>query len=209
MFLNIVNKMEEGIISLLLVLMTLLVFAEVVMRFGFNTGSLWMQELTLHMSAWFVLFGASYGIKVGAHIGVDAVVRLLPSTVHRVVSVLAILLCLGYCGLYLFGSWEYLAKMYMIGIGMEDVPVPGFIVHLFSEEFAWDVLRIDSEDPKIPLWFAHGILVVGLVMLVARLCILMWAVIKGKAEGFKFADEAKESMHLSKQEEQKDGEIKA
>jgi len=209
MFLNIVNKVEEGIISLLLVLMTLLVFAEVVMRFGFDTGSLWMQELTLHMSAWFVLFGASYGIKVGAHIGVDAVVRLLPNTVHRVVSVIAILACLLYCGLYLYGSWVYLAKMYTIGIGMEDVPVPGIIVHLFTDEFAWDVLRIDSEDPKIPLWFAHGILLLGLAMLVVRLCILMWAVIVGKAEGFKFADEAKESMHLAEKEEQQNGEIKA
>ena len=207
MFVNIVNKVEEGIISLLLVLMTLLVFSEVVMRFGFGTGSLWIQELTLHMSAWFVLFGASYGIKVGAHIGVDAVVRLLPSTAHRVVSVLAILLCLGYCGLYLYGSWVYLEKMYVIGIGMEDLPVPSFIVHLFSEDFAWDVLRIDAEDPKFPLWFAHGILIVGLVMLAIRLVMLMWAVIVGKAEGFQFADEAKESMHLAEHKE--DGEAKA
>lgn len=207
MFLNMVNKFEEGVISLLLVLMTLLVFAEVVMRFGFDTGSLWIQELTLHLSAWFVLFGVSYGIKVGAHIGVDAVVRLLPSTAHRVVSVLAILLCLIYCGLYFYGSWEYLYKMYKIGIGLEDVPVPSFIVHLFSDEFAWDVLRIDSEDPKIPLWFAHGILLLGIAMLVIRLCILMWAVIVGKAEGFQFADEAKESMHLA--EEGKNGEAKA
>ena len=149
MFLNIVNKLEEGVISLLLVLMTLLVFMEVVLRFGFNTGLLWAQELTLHMSAWFVLFGASYGIKVGAHIGVDAVVRLLPDKVHRVVSVLAIGLCLVYCGMFLYGSWEYLSKMYKIGIGLEDVKFPGFILALMSEESAWEVLRVDAEDLEL------------------------------------------------------------
>lgn len=35
---QILNKAEEGIISLLLVAMTLLVFLEVVLRFVFNTG---------------------------------------------------------------------------------------------------------------------------------------------------------------------------
>jgi C4-dicarboxylate transporter DctQ subunit len=201
MFMNIVNKLEEGVISLLLVAMTLMVFSEVVMRFGFGTGSLWIQELTLHASAWFVLFGASYGIKVGAHIGVDAVVKLLPEKIHRIVSVIAISGCLVYCGLFLYGSWIYLAKMYQIGIGMEDVAFPHWFAGLFSDEFAWEVLRIDSEDPKIPLWLAHGMLLVGLVMLAVRLVDLMWAVIIGKAEGFKFADEAEESMHLAETKE--------
>ena len=62
--LRLLNRTEEAVICLLLVLTTLLVFVDVVMRFGFNTGFMWTQELTLHMSAWFVLFGASYGIKV-------------------------------------------------------------------------------------------------------------------------------------------------
>ena len=63
---RLINSAEEVIIALLLVTMTLLVVFEVVLRFGFGTGVLWMEELTLHMSAWFVLFGASYGVKVGA-----------------------------------------------------------------------------------------------------------------------------------------------
>ena len=61
-----INKVEEGIISLLLAFMTLLVFMEVLMRFGFNVGIHWAQELTLLLSGWLVMFGVSYGIKVGA-----------------------------------------------------------------------------------------------------------------------------------------------
>ncbi len=185
--------------SLLLVSMTLLVFVEVVMRFVFNTGVLWIQELTLHLSAWFVLFGVSYGIKVGSHIGVDAVVRLLPDKVHRMVSIFAILGSLGYCALYLFASWDYLSQMYTIGVGLEDVHVPGWVVHLMDEDWAWEVLRIDSEDPAVPQWLAHGILIIGMTLLAIRLLILMWAVIQGRAMGFQFADEAKESMHLAEE----------
>jgi len=114
MFSRIVNGLEEAIISLLLASMTLLVFVEVVLRFGFGTGLIWAQELTLHLSAWMVLFGASYGVKVGSHIGVDALIRILPPLVRRYVSGFAVICCLAYCALFSYGAWVYLAKVYSI-----------------------------------------------------------------------------------------------
>ena len=66
MWLRVLHRLEENIIVFLLVAMTLLVFTDVVMRFGFGTGLIWSQELTLYLSAWFVMFGISYGLKVGA-----------------------------------------------------------------------------------------------------------------------------------------------
>ncbi|PKN39983.1 MAG: hypothetical protein CVU63_13240, partial [Deltaproteobacteria bacterium HGW-Deltaproteobacteria-20] len=124
-----INKVEEGIISLLLASMTLLVFMEVLMRFGFNVGIHWAQELTLLLSGWLVMFGVSYGIKVGSHIGVDALVRLFSANVRRTISIVAILLCLIYCGLFLVGSWVYLGKLKSIGIHLEDIPVPKWIAN--------------------------------------------------------------------------------
>jgi len=94
MFFRILNKTEEAIISLLLVAMTLLVFWEVILRFGFGTGVTWGQEATLHLSAWFVLFGVSYGLKVGAHIGVDAFVQLFPPAGQRLITGIAVVLSL-------------------------------------------------------------------------------------------------------------------
>ncbi len=79
MFLRVLNRVEEAVICILMVSTTLLVFLDVVMRFGFNAGFLWSQELTLHMSGWFVLLGASYGLKQGSHIGMDAFVKLFPT----------------------------------------------------------------------------------------------------------------------------------
>lgn len=164
------NRLEETIICLLLASMTLLVFVEVILRFGFSTGLMWAQELTLLLSAWMVLFGASYGIKVGSHIGVDAVVKLLPSGLHRAVSAIAVLGCLCYCGFFAYGSWVYLEKIHLIGIELEDMPVPK--------------------------WIAHSILLLGLGLLTLRFLILLWQIITGKAEGFKLVDEAEDSMYL-------------
>lgn len=169
-----IAKLEEGIISLLLASMTLLVFVEVVMRFVFNVGIAWSQEMTLLLSGWLVMFGVSYGIKVGSHIGVDALVKLFSAKTRRIVAILSIVLCLTYCGLFLFGSWEYLAKLKQIGIEMEDIPVPK--------------------------WVGNSILFLGMVLLAVRLLELFWAVIRGQAEGFSLLDEAKESMYLAEKE---------
>lgn len=171
-----VHALEEGIIALLLVVTTLLVFVEVILRFGFNTGVSWAQEGTLHLSAWLVLFGASYGVRVGAHIGVDAFVRTLSRDARRAVSFVALLLCLVYCGLFLWGAWVYLSKMQMIGIHLEDIP--------------------------IPKWQAHSILLIGFVLLTIRFLELLWMVITDRADGFAFSDEAKDAMRLSEQGQQ-------
>lgn len=168
-----VNSFEEKVISLLLVMMVLLVFIEVIMRFGFGSGFLWAQELTLLVSAWFVLFGVSYGLKVGAHIGVDAVVKLLPNMWQRIVSSVAVFLSLVYCGLFLYGGWIYLAKMKKIGIELEDM--------------------------EFPAWIAHSILFIGILFLTIRLLQLLYRIVKGDRNGFPHSGEVEESMHLAEE----------
>lgn len=168
---RIINKLEEGIISLLLAAMTILVFVEVVLRFGFNTGVLWAEELTLLISAWMVLFGASYGIKVGSHIGVDALVKNLPNKVARIVGAISVIAALTYCGIYLKGSFVYLDKMMQIQLEMEDLPMQR--------------------------WHAHSILIIGFSLIALRLLTLLWRIIKGEAQGFHQVSEADESLTLA------------
>lgn len=168
-----INSLEEGIICILLAAMTLEVFAEVVMRYGFGKGVMWGEELTLHLSAWMVLFGASYGLKVGSHIGVDALVKILPKTARKIVGVVAICACLFYCSLFIEGAWVYLGKVKMIGLELDDMP--------------------------IQKWIAHSILLIGMVMIAIRLLILLWGVFTGKNDGFTLSDEAKESMRLAEE----------
>ncbi len=175
---RLIKRLEEGIIAFLLVAMTLLVFVDVVLRFGFNTGLIWAQELTLHIAAWLVLFGASYCLKVGAHIGVDVFVKLLPPGPRRRVGLLAVALCLAYCGLLIYGAWGYLATIFRIGIPMEDLPVP--------------------------LWLAHGMLLVGFALLALRCLELLWKLAKGRIDTILLRDEA--AMALFETREKRHGE---
>jgi C4-dicarboxylate transporter DctQ subunit len=170
---NIINKFEETFLSLLLVCMTLLVFSEVVLRFGFNTGIDWSQEVTLYMMAWFVLFGASYGVKVGAHIGVDSFVKMFPEKIRRTMGVLSVAICLGYCVIFMIGAWNYLAKLKKINIEMEDL--------------------------EIQRWMSESIIFLGFIFLMFRFIELLIKIFKGEAEGFSHIDEAEESLELAEQ----------
>ncbi len=195
------NHLEESVISLLLVSMALLVFFEVLFRFAFNLGFMWIEELTLTLNAWFVLFGMSYGVKVGAHIGVDAFVKKLPPRQRKITALVSIFLCMVYCLFFLYGSWVYLAKMYDIGISMEDIHMPAFFISLFSEDTLWQVFRVDSEDPLVPIWLSQSILLLGFLLLMFRFLQLFFNVLNGTSQGFSFADEAEESMHLVQEDE--------
>ncbi|WP_176503157.1 TRAP transporter small permease [Cobetia sp. 5-11-6-3] len=164
------HKAEETLFLLLLVAMVLLVFVEVVLRFVFNTGISWSQEATLYLAGWFVLIGVSWGVKQGAHIGVDVVVKMLPLIWQRVATLAALVICMAYCVMLLVGSYEYLSLMQMIGIELEDI--------------------------AIPKWYALTILPIAMLLLMLRFAVLGWKVIRGDASGFGFHDEGEDSMHL-------------
>ncbi len=173
MLAKITDKLEETLLSLFLVSMTLLVFLDVVMRFGFNTGIAWSQEVTLYIMAWFVLFGASYGVKVGAHIGVDSFVRLFPTPIRRVMGLLSVTVCIAYSIIFMIAAWNYLAKLKKIGIEMEDL--------------------------EFQRWITESIILIGFILLLYRFIQLFIKILKGDAEGFSHIDEAEESIELAKQ----------
>lgn len=177
------NRLEEDVIVLLLVTLTLLVFVETVMRFGFGTTYGWAEEGSLTLAGWLVLFGASHGIKHGTHIGVDLVTRALPSRIKRVVGIIAALACLVYAGLFLYGSWVYLSKMWMLSLPMEDLPVP--------------------------TWAAHSIMFIGFAMIALRLLVLLWQIARGGADGFAFADEAREHTQQAESQKAESGQVRS
>jgi C4-dicarboxylate transporter DctQ subunit len=122
-----VNAFEEGFIALLFAAMTLVTFSQVVARYVFNTGVVWALELTVYLFAWLVLFGMSYGLKVHAHLGVDAFVKLFSGRVQRTFGLIAVAAGLIYCAILLIGSWQYVSKLFLIGIEAEDLPIPQWV----------------------------------------------------------------------------------
>jgi C4-dicarboxylate transporter DctQ subunit len=171
MLARIVGRLEEGILALLLAGMTVLTFTQVVLRYVFNAGFVWALEATVYMFAWLILIGISYAVRVHAHIGVDAVVKLLPQGTRRVVGLVAVGLCLLYAGIMLIGSYNYIHRLYRLGVFAEDLP--------------------------LRRWVLGAILPIGFALLGLRLLEQAWAIFTGKAAGFELADEAREALELA------------
>src|SRR3546814_18881999 len=76
------------------------------------------------MVGWLVRVGIAYGIKCGFHIGIDAVVNLLPKRGRRIVGLITVLLCLAYAAMLTWGAWNEFDTMYMLGVEAEDIALP-------------------------------------------------------------------------------------
>ena len=66
--------------------MTLITFMQVVARYVFNYSFVWALELVTFLFAWLIFLGMSYGVRVGAHIGVDALVKAARAARRRACS---------------------------------------------------------------------------------------------------------------------------
>ncbi|MGZ5236368.1 MAG: TRAP transporter small permease [Caldimonas sp.] len=124
------ERLEEGLIAALMAAMTLTAFGQVVARYVFNYSFVWALELNGVLFAWLIFVGMSYGVRVGAHIGIDAAVKLLRPGPARAVAMLAAALCIAYALIVAVGGWQYVKKMYEVAIDMEDLPLPQWVPRL-------------------------------------------------------------------------------
>ena len=107
---SMIDRIEETLISFLLGTMTLVTFANVIARYAFNSNILWALELTVFMFGWMVLLGASYAVKKGTHLGVDAVINILPAGGRKAAALFAVAVCIIFSFLLLKGAWDYWAN---------------------------------------------------------------------------------------------------
>ncbi len=164
---RVVETLEESVIAFIFAVMVLVTFSQVVARYVFNAGAVWALELTTFAFAWLVLIGVSYGIRRSAHIGVDAFVRLFPSPVQRVFGLVTVVAGLVYAGIILTGAWEYVGKLYKIGIGAVDLP--------------------------IPRWIPYSVLIFSMVLMLLRLLEAGWQIVRGERRNL-LADEARDTI---------------
>jgi len=121
------EHLEEGLIALLMAAMTVVAFAQVVARYAFNYSFVWALELNGVLFAWLIFLGMSYGVRVGAHIGIDGLVRTLGTRTARALGMVAAGLGIVYALIVAVGGWLYVRKMYDVGIEMQDLPLPQWL----------------------------------------------------------------------------------
>ena len=94
------------VMAVFLAVMVVLVFGNVVLRYGFNSGITMSEELSRWLFVWVTFLGAIVAMKEGAHLGSDTLVSRLSVRGQKVCLVLSHLLMLFVCWLLFKGSWE-------------------------------------------------------------------------------------------------------
>jgi TRAP-type C4-dicarboxylate transport system permease small subunit len=89
-----------------LALMVVLVFGNVVLRYGFNSGFTVSEELSRWLFVWMTFLGAVIALNEGTHLGTDTLVSRIPVVGQKVCFVVGHLLMLFICWLIFRGSWD-------------------------------------------------------------------------------------------------------
>jgi TRAP-type C4-dicarboxylate transport system permease small subunit len=96
----------EGLIGLILALMVVLVFGNVVLRYGFNSGIAISEEASRYLFIWLTFLGAIVAVRQHEHLGVDTLVKVLPRRGKLFCVVASELLMLVAVVLLFQGSWK-------------------------------------------------------------------------------------------------------
>ena len=163
------ENFEQYFVALLLAGMTLLAVVNVFVRYVLKGNITWAMEAKIFMFAWLIFFGASWGIRIGAHIGMESFVNLFSSKIKRLFALLAALLCLTYAVIIFIGSYKYVESRYLLGI--------------LSQDIKW-----------LPQWVPRIIMPIGFGLIIFRLVEVLIRIIIGKQDNLNLLDEAKDAI---------------
>lgn len=105
-YLRYIVKAEKYICSMLLVIMLIVCFAAVVMRYVFDKPLLWSEEVILTMLIWFGFLCISIGVFGDSHIAIESIYNIFPTGIKKVLDLLrhTLIVILG-CLMVYFG-WQ-------------------------------------------------------------------------------------------------------
>ena len=199
------NHAEEMLVAFLLAGMTLVTFAYVVFNnlYGvfYSLGDslpfaneamlgigdkilyiaqemTWSVALTKAMFGWLIFVGLAWGVRIGAHIGVDLLVRQFNPANQRRVAMLAVLICLGYCALMAYSSEQWVATLYGVGTSAEDLDRFGIA--------QWQIVMI------VPIGFA---------LMFVRFLQIFIRIAQGKQQGLGLHSEVDDAVKLAENDQ--------
>lgn len=113
-----IKNFEEIVGGFFLTITTLVVILNVILRYFFNTGLFWVEEVATTAFVWSVFIGCAAAYKRGMHIGIDVLTRLLPDSIQPAIEVVVHLLMIVING-YIF----YLSIIFTRASAIKPTPV--------------------------------------------------------------------------------------
>ena len=120
---NPAERLLQWLMVIIIASMALLVFLNVVLRYGFNSSLTITEEIGRYLFVWLTFLGGISAFIRNRHVRVDTFFLRMPALMRRVVLVFSDLAMLVCCGLIFTGAWQ-LTKANMANyLPVSDIPV--------------------------------------------------------------------------------------
>jgi TRAP-type mannitol/chloroaromatic compound transport system permease small subunit len=127
-----IDKFNEVVgrgVSWVSLLLVIVVFVDVVMRYLFKTSFVFTQELEWHLFAFIFLIGAGYTLLHDGHVRVDIIYQRMDLKGRAWINLIGVILFLiPGCLLVISTSWKFVSNSFSM---LEGSPDPGGIPYRF------------------------------------------------------------------------------
>mgnify|MGYP005805075551 FL=1 len=154
------NNFEGYICIGTLAVMSVVVFIQVFFRYVVKGSLPWSEELSRYLLVWTAFMGGAYGVRQGAHIGVEAFMLLFPKKIQKIVAILVkiggIILCAVICyyGWRIVGTQiekNQLSPAMRIPMGYMYAAIPIgmiFFIIRYIQDIIDDVKNFNNDEKK-------------------------------------------------------------
>lgn len=119
--LDLVNTWVGRVVAWLALAMVLVTFLVVVLRYGFDAGSIALQESVTYMHAMLFMLGAAYTLQLNGHVRVDIFYQRFGPRGRAWVDLLGTLfLLIPVCLYILTSSWGYVTESWAVNEGSRE-----------------------------------------------------------------------------------------
>jgi TRAP-type C4-dicarboxylate transport system permease small subunit len=151
-FERVVVTVNRWVVIAMMVVMTTLVFMNVVCRYILNFSIIWAEEVSQYLMVWVAFLAAGLALREGRHVAIEMLQDRLPSRARRMMRHLVAVLLILFMGILIVLGFQF-------------------------AHFAWD-----QETPvlNIPLGIVYLAVPIGALLLMIHLFFLYRAYIDGR-----------------------------
>ena len=137
------SELTGKICSWFVAIMVLITCLVVVMRYGLDMGSVFLQDVVLYLHGSLFLLGAAFALKRGAHVRVDIFYRNFSESKKALIDLLGNIIFLQpVCWTIMLYSWGYV-------------------------EFSWRIMEVSAEPDGLPFVYIQKSLLIAVALLLA------------------------------------------
>lgn len=126
---EVIDRVEQALITILLSLMIIIAFLQIVLRNIFATGITWADPFVRNLVLWVGFVGAAIATREGRHITINVLPQWVPRQGKAIIGIIIQLFAAYICGLLAFASVKFARNEALMG-SVTFLGIPAWVPQL-------------------------------------------------------------------------------